>query len=97
MAIEEQANICLRVKERLPDARFYAAVGANGETEARALALMDAGVANGHNSLCIQTVSYIKEKWPRINIVAGNVCTYGGARDLWQLGLNTLILLRNIF
>ncbi|MFA5023348.1 MAG: guanosine monophosphate reductase [Patescibacteria group bacterium] len=80
--------------------KFYAAVGAQGpqgDSSDRAAALMEAGVhgicidvANGHNALCINTVRALRARWPTVNIMAGNVCTLAGARDLAAAGANSL-------
>jgi IMP dehydrogenase len=97
MSIEEQAAICYKVKETQPNAKFYAAVGANGDAKDRLASLRKAGVhgicidvANGHNELCLKTVRYIKATWPDCVIMAGNICSYEGAIDLVAAGATVL-------
>jgi len=77
--------------------KFFAAVGANGDAVDRLKALREAGVrgicvdvANGHNILCLETVANIRAWWPNCNIMAGNVCTFAGARALWAAGANSI-------
>jgi len=70
-----------------------AAVGVVGDYLERAQALIQAGadvlvvdVAHGHADHVIQAVEKIKSRWPKVELVAGNVATYEGARDLAAAG-----------
>ncbi len=70
--------------------RVGAAVGVNDFE--RVEALIDKGVdvlvvdsAHGHSSNVLQTVAQIKKKWD-IDVIAGNVVTEEGARDLIKAG-----------
>ncbi|MBI4676184.1 MAG: IMP dehydrogenase [Elusimicrobia bacterium] len=70
-----------------------AAVGVVGDTVERSAALLEAGadclvvdVAHGHADHVIEAVSKIKKRWPKAELVAGNVATYEGARDLVEAG-----------
>ncbi|MHB2025677.1 MAG: IMP dehydrogenase [Elusimicrobiota bacterium] len=91
----------LRMKERHPraskDARGRllagAAIGVVGDYLERAQALLAAGadvlvidVAHGHADHAIKAVKSVKKKWPRAELVAGNVATYAGAKDLALAG-----------
>lgn len=74
--------------------RVGAAIGV-GDLE-RAESLLSAGVdlltvdsAHGHSKNVIETVRAIKEKWD-IDIVAGNVATEQGARDLVEAGADAV-------
>jgi IMP dehydrogenase len=77
---------------------FYAAVGSNGDLEERTTALLEAGVtglcvdvANGHNEHCLRAVETIKRLGGSgVSIMAGNVCSYDGARDLASVGASAL-------
>ncbi|HUP18478.1 MAG TPA: IMP dehydrogenase [Gemmatimonadota bacterium] len=78
------------VKGRL---RVAAAVGTSKETLDRAAALVDAGVdalvvdtAHGHSEGVLATVATIRERHPDVRLVAGNVATADGARDLIERG-----------
>ena len=70
-----------------------AAVGVVGDFMERSGALLDAGadvlvvdVAHGHADHVIEAVKKIKKKFPNAELVAGNVATYEGARDLAAAG-----------
>lgn len=70
-----------------------AAVGVIGDYLERAGALIEAGadvlvvdVAHGHADHVIEAVSKIKKRWPTKDLVAGNVATHEGAKDLVEAG-----------
>ena len=70
-----------------------AAVGINGDVRGKAEALIAAGVdllvidtAHGHQEKMIETLRLIKGLNPQIPIVAGNVVTADGVRDLVEAG-----------
>ncbi|HAH07480.1 MAG TPA: IMP dehydrogenase [Elusimicrobia bacterium] len=70
-----------------------AAVGVVGDCLERAQALLDAGadalvvdVAHGHSGHVLETVRRIKKSRPSAEVVAGNVATGEGARDLLRAG-----------
>jgi IMP dehydrogenase len=70
-----------------------AAVGVVGDFLERSAELADAGadvlvvdVAHGHADHVIQAVEAIKKRLPDIELVAGNVATYEGAKDLASAG-----------
>lgn len=72
--------------------RVAAAVGVGSQAEERAAALVNAGVdaivvdtAHGHSRAVLDTVRYLSRKLP-VEIVAGNVVTADGARDLLDAG-----------
>lgn len=77
--------------------RVAAAIGTTAETMDRAAALVDSGVdalvvdtAHGHAESVLTTVSAVRERWPEVQLVAGNVATAGGARDLVERGVDAL-------
>ncbi len=83
-------NACKDEKGRL---RVGAAVGVVEGTMARVKALVEAGVdvvcvdtAHGHSEGVMKMVSEIKAKFPESQIIAGNVATAEGARDLARAG-----------
>ncbi len=85
-------NACKDASGRL---RAGAAVGVFDYD--RAGMLIDRGVdvivvdsAHGHSANVIETVRQIKRRWPRIDVVAGNVATYEGARDLVDAGADAV-------
>lgn len=74
-----------------------AAVGVGSEALRRAEALIEAGVdlivvdsAHGHSQLVIDTVKDLKKQFPAIPVMAGNVATAEGARDLIKAGADAV-------
>ncbi|MCI0404241.1 MAG: IMP dehydrogenase, partial [Acidobacteria bacterium] len=77
--------------------RVGAAVGATGDYLERALELTKRNVdvlaidtAHGHSERVLEAVKEIKKRLPDVDLVAGNVATYEGARDLAQLGVDAV-------
>jgi len=75
--------------------RVGAAVGATGDFLERAEELVRAQVdvivvdtAHGHSSRVLEAVRQLKTKLPEVDLVAGNVATAEGARDLVKLGVD---------
>ena len=75
--------------------RVGAAVGATGDFLERADELVKAKVdvivvdtAHGHSSRVMEAVRVLKDKYPEVDLVAGNVATFEGACDLIQLGVD---------
>ncbi|MGK5529223.1 GuaB1 family IMP dehydrogenase-related protein [Streptomyces sp. URMC 129] len=73
--------------------RVAAAVGINGDVVGRAKALLDAGVdtlvvdtAHGHQETMIATLRAVRGLDPRVPVVAGNVVSAEGTRDLIEAG-----------
>jgi IMP dehydrogenase len=77
--------------------RVGAALGVTpGETE-RAAALLSAGtdvlvldIAHGHADHCLKKLRDLRECFPNAQIVAGNVATRDGARDLAEAGADAI-------
>ncbi len=81
-------------KDRL---RVGAAVGVTENELKRAEAMLEAGadllvvdIAHGHADHCLRMVKKLKSTFPRALIVAGNVATAEGARDLAQAGADAI-------
>ena len=75
-------------KDRLGRLRAAAAVGVGPDLEARAAALVEAGVdvlvldsAHGHSQGIMDALSYLKESFD-VDVVAGNIATAKAAEDL---------------
>ena len=73
--------------------KVAAAIGINGDVEARAGALIEAGVdvlvvdtAHGHQRKMMQALAAVRAAAPSHPIVAGNVVTADGVRDLLGAG-----------
>jgi len=77
--------------------RAAAALGAAPDTLARAGALVVAGVdvlvvdsAHGHSEGVLATVDAVREAFPDVQLVAGNVATEAGARELVRRGADAV-------
>ncbi len=72
-----------------------AAIGAGGDYLARAKALIDAGVdalivdtAHGHSQGVLDATARVREAFPAVQLVAGNIATTGAARALVERGVD---------
>ncbi|MCL2595587.1 MAG: GuaB1 family IMP dehydrogenase-related protein [Promicromonosporaceae bacterium] len=77
--------------------RVGAAVGINGDVAAKARDLLDAGVdvlvvdtAHGHQGRMLAALDAVRSISPTVPVVAGNVVTAGGVRDLVSAGADIL-------
>lgn len=77
--------------------RCAAALGAGGDYLDRARALIDAGVdvliidtAHGHSEGVLQATATVRERFPSVQLVAGNVATRGGAAALAERGVDAI-------
>ncbi len=73
--------------------RVAAAVGVSGDVSHRAAGLLDAGVdvlvldtAHGHQERMLSALRAVRALHPRVPVVAGNVVTADGVRDLVDAG-----------
>ncbi len=92
--IKARPNACKDDKGRL---RVAAAVGIAANTLERVEKLYDAGVdaiivdtAHGHNQGVLDMTKRIKEKYPNLDVVAGNVATPEAALDLVKQGADAV-------
>ena len=77
--------------------RVAAALGAAPDTLARGRALVAAGVdvlvvdsAHGHSDGVLRTVDAVRQAFPDVQLVAGNVATEAGARELVERGADAV-------
>ena len=70
-----------------------AAVGVGAGTEERVEALVKAGVdaivvdtAHGHSKGVIERVRWVKNNWPQVDVIGGNIATGAAARALAEAG-----------
>jgi IMP dehydrogenase len=79
--------------------RLYAgaAVGATGDFLERAVEMSKAkadvlaiDTAHGHTAKVMEAIKAIRQRLPEMQIIAGNVATYEGAKDLISLGIDGL-------
>jgi IMP dehydrogenase len=74
-----------------------AAIGATSQDQARAAALLDAGAdvividsAHGHSEGVLKMLSRLREAFPDAQLIAGNVATEAGARELARRGADAI-------
>lgn len=74
-----------------------AAVGVTSDTFERATALLDAGAdaividtAHGHSAGVLRKIKEIRETFPSATLIAGNVATAEGTRDLFEAGVDVV-------
>jgi IMP dehydrogenase len=84
-------------KDKLGRLRVGAAVGATGDFLERAVAVAKAGVdvlvvdtAHGHSSRVIAAIKQLKRRLPDVDVIAGNVATEVGARELIRAGADSI-------
>jgi IMP dehydrogenase len=77
--------------------RVAAAVGAGSDARTRATALVGAGVdvivvdsAHGHSVGVLDTVAGLRDAFPDVQLIAGNVATESGARSLVERGVDAV-------
>ena len=77
--------------------RVGAAVGATGDFLERAVEMSKAkadvlaiDTAHGHSEKVMHAIKTIRQRLPEMQLVAGNVATYEGAKDLISLGIDGL-------
>ena len=92
--IGNHPNACKDPQGRL---RCGAAIGVGEDTMRRVEALINAGVdvitvdsAHGHSRNVIDAVRKIRDKFPDIDLVAGNIVTARAAEELAKVGVNTV-------
>jgi len=77
--------------------RVAAAVGGAQDAAERARRLVDAGVdvlvvdsAHGHSEGVLRTVSQLRDAFPDVQLIAGNVATEAGAREMVRRGVDAV-------
>lgn len=77
--------------------RVAAAVGATPDAPARARALVEAGVdvlvvdsAHGHSEGVLKVISELREAFPEVQLVGGNIATEEGAREMVRRGVDAV-------
>ncbi len=87
-------NAC---KDEMGRLRVGAAIGTDANVKSRADALVAAGVdllvvdtAHGHSKRVLDTVHMLKSLYGSVNVMAGNVATREGAKDLIEAGADAV-------
>ena len=82
-------------KDRYGRLRVAAAIGSGADLDERCAALVAAKVdvlcldsSHGHSEVVMAAAARVKERFPGVPLIAGNVGTYEGARDLIALGVD---------
>lgn len=77
--------------------RVGASVGTAADTDDRVAALVEAGAdvvvvdtAHGHSQRVLDRISWIKQKYPNVPVVGGNVATDEGAKALIDSGVDSV-------
>jgi len=90
MKQSDHPNACKDDSGRL---RVGAAVGTGAETEERVTALVKAGVdviivdtAHGHSQGVLDRVAWVKQNFPQLQVIGGNIATGEAALDLVKAG-----------
>jgi IMP dehydrogenase len=95
--IEKIRKYPLSCKDEFGRLRVGAAIGVGPDREPRIEALIKAGVdvividtAHGHSQRVVETVEDTKRNFSDVELVAGNVATDEGARDLIKVGVDAV-------
>lgn len=93
--IQKKLKYPLAAKDEQGRLRVGAALGSSGDFLERAQELVRRKVdvlavdsAHGHSERVMQAIVAIKRALPEVELLAGNVATYDGARELIQLGVD---------
>lgn len=91
---EDFPNAC---KDELGRLRAAAAVGTGPDSPDRIDAIVEAGVdvvivdtAHGHSQFVLDQVKNIKNKYPEVSVIGGNIATADAARDLVKAGADAV-------
>lgn len=91
---KDYPQACKDKQERL---RVGAAVGTGADTEERILALVEAGVdvvvvdtAHGHAQGVLDRVRWVKQTFPQIQVIGGNIATAEAAQALVDVGADAV-------
>ena len=84
-------------KDERGQLRTGASVGTGADTDDRVAALVEAGVdiivvdtAHGHSKGVLDRISWIKQKYPSVPVMGGNVATADGTRALLDAGVDAV-------
>lgn len=95
--IEKKMNFPNACKDEMGRLRVGAAVGVTPDTMDRVDALVNAGVdiitvdtAHGHSQGVLTTVAAIKQKYPDLNVIGGNIATRAAAEALAKAGADVV-------
>jgi IMP dehydrogenase len=91
---KEEVRLCLQAHPKAP---VLASIGVTDEDRERARYLVDAGVkgltidiAHGHSIQMLETLRWLKQTFPKVQVIAGNVATAQATRDLIEAGADAV-------
>ena len=91
---EDYPNACKDEQGRL---RVAAAIGTGPDSPDRIDVIIEAGVdvvvvdtAHGHSQFVLDQVTYVKDKYPEVSVIGGNIATADAARDLAKAGADAV-------
>ena len=91
--IQKSSDFPNACKDSQGSLRVGAAVGAGAGTEERVEALVGAGVdvivvdtAHGHSQGVLDRVAWVKQHYPDVQVIGGNIATAAAAKDLLKAG-----------
>ena len=92
--LDQSPDVTTDSKGRL---RVGAAIGVTAHERERAASLLEAGadvlaldIAHGHADHCINLLKILRAEFPKVRIVAGNVASREGARELAEAGADAI-------
>lgn len=95
--IQKATDFPYACKDSYGRLRVGAAVGTGGDVEERVAALVDAGVdviavdtAHGHSQGVLDRVSWIKKRYPDVQVIGGNIATASAAKALVAAGADAV-------
>lgn len=95
--IQKKIDYPYAAKDSLGRLLVGAAVGVGDDLSERAAALVEAGVdvlavdaAHGASKNVVRAVAFLKERYPRVDVIGGNVATYDGAKRLVDAGADAV-------
>jgi IMP dehydrogenase len=95
--IQKSSDFPIASKDEWGRLRVGAAVGTGGDTEDRVVALVNADVdvivvdtAHGHSRNVLERVRWVKERFPQVQVIGGNIATAAAARDLVEAGADAV-------
>lgn len=96
LSIEDQAAEVRKVAES-GVSHIAGSIGVNEDFKERAKALVDAGctimtidIAHGHSVSMLETTKFLKDSFPHLDVIAGNVATPEGTYDLIKAGADSI-------
>ncbi len=95
LSIEEQVGQLKQVKSQ--GLLVAAAVGEGSDLEARSKALVEAGAeilcvdsGHGNSEHVVRITAELKQNYPQVELISGNVATYEGAKRLFKAGADVI-------